>query len=200
MIVLARLGGVLTIAGVVAVALIGLRGILGLVGVVPIYSDPAVIGFASLVLLGSGAAAIALGGPGVLATTAPRVGLLLVAIGCCSISLVLVAAQDVVPGSLGVGSGTIVLAGVGLFAPIGLLVTGASLVRSGGVEMIAGLLICVGGGLAVLGLFSSSVLGSDMSRVILFFGASMVGVGLLCVGLLAAGVGWMPSRATRTGA
>jgi hypothetical protein len=48
-----------------------------------------------------------------------------------------------------------------------------------------------------LGLFSSSVLGYDVSRGILFFGASIVGAGLVGVGLLAGGVGRSPSGAQR---
>jgi hypothetical protein len=90
------------IGGIVAVAMIGIRGILGVAGIMSIYSDPSIVGFVSLVLLGSGAAAIGLAGPGVLSATAPRSGLILFAIGCFSIAL-LAATQVVVPGSLGVG-------------------------------------------------------------------------------------------------
>ena len=193
MIALARLGEILTILGVAGVALFGIRGILGVVGIMPTYSDPAVVGFGSMILLGTGAAVIGPGAQGVLAATAPRSGLFLFAVGCFSIvSIGLMAAQEVVPGSLGVGSGVIIFAGFGLLAPIGLLLTGASLVRSGGTPTIVGLLICVGGALAILGLFSSSVLGYDMSRAILLLGASMVGAGLMGVGLIA---GRRPSRA-----
>ena len=199
MIALARLGGVLMIVGIFAVALIGIRGILGVVGIMATYSDPSILGFVALVLLGSGAAAIGLGGPRALAATAPRSGLIMFAIGCLSITVLAVAAtQEVVPGSLGVGSSMIVLGGAGLLAPIGVLAIGVSLVRSSGLAMIAGMLICVGGGLAVLGLFSSTVLGYDVSRGILLFGGSILGAGLVGVGLLAAGVGRSPSGAPRT--
>jgi hypothetical protein len=64
--------------------------------------------------------------------------------------------------------------------------------RSASGHGIVGLLICVGGALAILGLFSTSVLGYDMSRAILLLGASMVGAGLMGVGLIA---GRRPPRA-----
>jgi len=181
------------IVGIFAVALIGIRGLLGVAGIMAIYSDPSIAGFVSLVLLGTGAGAIAISGPGALAATAPRSGLILFAIGCFSIVLLLASAQEIVPGSLGGGSSMIVVGGAGLLAPIGLLMIGVTLVRSSGLATIAGLFICVGGLLAVLGLFSSSVLGYDISRGILFFGTSIVGAGLLGVGLLACGVGQSPS-------
>ena len=131
----------------------------------PTYPDPAVVGFASMILLGIGGAVIGLGAQGVLAATAPRSGLFMFAVGCFSIvTIVLMAAQEVVPGSLGFGIGVIIFAGAGLLGPIGLLLTGASLVRSKGTPTIVGLLICVGGAIAILALFSSSVLGYDMSQ------------------------------------
>lgn len=179
---MARVGGILMIAGVALTAILTAMAAsgqpVGLGG--PSVNQWAVI--ACLALLGGGAAAIGLGGAAPFDARATRSGLGIFAVGSLSLAASGIVAARLVSGEadpLG-DLPTMVLGLGGLLVPIGVIVTGASLLRSTGLARVAGACLLAGPLIAIGTLAASIPIGVAL-------GWLLAGVGLM-------GVAWLAVR------